>query len=432
MTGDNNTAPDTQTRTAAPSTTSPSTPQADTVPDNKPDNKNAQALTTTPATDKHTKAQQAAPKKKRWRPLLLSIALLLAALSAGMYFFWQQWLTIQGQQQQTQAQQQQQLAALEKQNTELMQRIAQITQQLSRAGTTQQNTLKHLQQDQQRLQQRLDSHGQRLSNLAGTSRDDWLLAEARYLLRLANQRLLVDRSSEGALGLLATADNILSGIDNTEILTIRQAIAQESIALKLANTFDREGTYLTLVSLKQQIQSLPLVPFIAAADNSKKAVDSDDHSLAPPPEQSAWQGLVTRINNSVDSAFATLGTFMKIRHHDQAPALLISEQQQLSIMNGLSLMFEQAQFALLHEETDIYQHSLQRILDDWQLYYAHYNDYETLHAELRRLQDLNIVHTLPTINRSLSLLSDYIERFHRIYTEQAATQNTMTQEKNTP
>ena len=41
------------------------------------------------------------------------------------------------------------------------------------------------------LPQRLDSHNKRLLSLSSTSREDWLLAEAEYLLRLANQRLLM-------------------------------------------------------------------------------------------------------------------------------------------------------------------------------------------------------------------------------------------------
>ena len=43
------------------------------------------------------------------------------------------------------------------------------------------------------VDQRINAQQQRLINLSTTSREDWLLAEAEYLLRLANQRVLIER-----------------------------------------------------------------------------------------------------------------------------------------------------------------------------------------------------------------------------------------------
>ncbi len=419
MTGDKQTPPDTQTATAQPASTI-SEEIADTaalVTTDNQDSNNPKA-----AAENNTPPKPVPTKKRSRLLLLICLLLLCAALGFSAYFAWQQWQ----QQLQQQTQQQAKVANLEAQNTQLTQHIAQLDQQQRQSTAAHQNTVKQLQQAQQLLQQRLDSHGQRLSSLAGTSRDDWLLAEARYLIRLANQRLLVDRSTEGALGLLRAADKILSTVDNAEILLIRKAIAEETIALKLANTFDRQGTYLRLIAIKRQIQSLPLIPFISPENTADKhTVNNAANNTGDPP--TVWQALVSSIN----TAFANLGRFIQIRHHDRAPDLLISEQQQLHIVNNLSLMFEQAQFALLHEEVWIYQQSLQQALNWWQLYYGHYDEYETVQAELRHLKNINIVRTLPQLTRSSTLLSDYIERFHRIHTEADTEQQTTTLQQTT-
>lgn len=328
----------------------------------------------------------------------LLLLCLLLAMAAGGYYGWRYWQAFS-------TQQEQRLQALENNASEQRAQLSRLSQTQSGQTSEQLTLLQQVQADQQRQQQRLDSHNQRLSALAGTSRDDWLLAEARYLLRLAGQRLLVENSTESAQRLLASADAILQSVDDAGVLPVRDAIAKEVIALKLANTIDRQGIYLQIAALKQQIQQLPLIPFQgqttgAALDDS----NSDEDSASKPT--SAWA--------SLQQALGHLSQFVKVRQYDQTPDLLISEQQQLRVLNNIGFAFEQAQFALLHEQVAIYRESLDQAGQWWQRYYAHYPEHAVIANELKKLQAMDIVQVIPSIARSSELLSDYIERFHQL------------------
>lgn len=379
--------------------------QADKSLDSK-DKEETTAIESKPADDHaqvETKPDIKTSKKKTGSILLLAILLIIiVALAAGAYFAWNFW-------QQYSTQQEQRFKALETAAAEQGSQVQNLSSQQTENRQDQQQLLNSVQASQEAIQQRLDSHTQRLRALAGTSRDDWLLAEARYLLRLASQRLLVERGGDGARALLESADKILLSVDDAGVLPVRNAIANEIIALKLAKTVDRQGLYLQLAAIKQQIQALPLIPFRPSEEKQTNAADTKPALDKDAPwHQSAW--------NSIKQAFGNLGRFVQIRRHDAAPELLISEKQQLQTINHLMLMFEQAQFALLHEEEIIYRNSLEEALKWWSNYYSHYNEYEVIRSEISQLQQQNIIQVLPNINRSGELLTDYIEQFHKLNT----------------
>ena len=59
------------------------------------------------------------------------------------------------------------------------------------------------------LQLRVNTQGRRMAEFGSSTRSDWLLAEAVYLSRLANQRLQTERGVKNPLALLESVDHIL-------------------------------------------------------------------------------------------------------------------------------------------------------------------------------------------------------------------------------
>jgi uroporphyrin-3 C-methyltransferase len=100
---------------------------------------------------------------------------------------------------------------------------------------------------------------------------------------------------------------------------------------------------------------------------------------------------------------------------------LISEQQQLQIINNLMLMLEQAQYSLLHEEELIYRASLEKAKKWWKSYYSHYLEYEVINHEINKLLNKEVTQVVPSINRSNMLLTDYIDQFHKLNREDKST-----------
>ena len=56
--------------------------------------------------------------------------------------------------------------------------------------------------------------------LMGPAREDWLLAESEYLLRLASQRLLMDRDVPSAIALIQSADDTLADARGLKIFEL--------------------------------------------------------------------------------------------------------------------------------------------------------------------------------------------------------------------
>lgn len=370
------------------------------------------AIESTPE-DTPSKLEEEKSGGKGFLFLLLIFILLLAVLAAGGYFGWQEY--------------QKQIARLEvlegnaaeqMVNQQALTKQLNVEQQqwLDEQKTLQTEQFQSLQEAQVLLQQRLDSHSARIQGLAGTSRQDWLLAEVRYLLRLANQRLLVEQNTLGAQGLLEAADNILKTIDDNGLLPVRDAVAKELIALKIADTIDKEGLYLKISAVKEQIQTLPLIPFLQE-DKTAEAVKIFEENESVDVERAWYQVML----DSIKSAFTDMSQLIQIRQHDTAPELLISEQQQYQVVNHLTLMLEQAQYALLHEKKGIYRDSFSKAQEWWSIYYAHYNEYEVVKGELTNLKQQAITQTLPDISRSSRLISEYIEQFHQINSSTTVT-----------
>lgn len=319
--------------------------------------------------------------------------------------------------------QQQRLAALEAQATAQHSELDRLSVLQSRADDRS-SRLQQLQNDQQQIQQRLDSYSNRLRALAGTSRDDWLLAEARYLLRLASQRLLIERGTGGAQALLESADRVLQSVEDPDIQRVRNAIANDIVRLKLARNVDRQGIYARLSALQNQLQDLPSNPLRLDVSNGSGlterplVVEGD-----PPPGKVQPTVWYQTIWHSVKRVFAGLLGTVKIEHHDRPPVLLLSREEQTQLLKNLLLMLEQAKFALLHEEPEIYHSSLQQALDWWRDHYSHYSEYEIIKDDLRQLHQTGIVQELPSIAGSVQVLTDYIERFHQLNRAEPAIQD---------
>ncbi len=109
------------------------------------------------------------------------------------------------------------------------------------------------------LAEQLDSNNARLLSLSSVNRDEWKLQEAQYLLRLADQRILLEKDSQNALALALSADDVLREIDEADLVGVRKLLTEEIAVLKLAGVIDREGIFLRLSALSTQVDGIPFI-----------------------------------------------------------------------------------------------------------------------------------------------------------------------------
>ena len=269
--------------------------------------------------------------------------------------------------------------------------------------------LGQFQRDQEQLRQQLEGQQKRLASLSTTSREDWLLAEAEYLLNIANQRVLMERTAENALALLRSADERLQqageGSGDAEVFAIRKALSRDLAALEQIEPLDKEGLYLRLYALAEQVDELPRLQVEEFGADAPAAV---------PPEDDAEPGWATRMWHGLRDLAGSLDRYLRI-DDVEAPAkpLVDSYATRLAALN-VRLLLEQAQLALLQEESTVYRHSLEKALELLQNYYIASEQNERLQAAVKELAELDVAPQLPDISESLTLLRDYLRQLHRV------------------
>lgn len=314
--------------------------------------------------------------------LVLVILLAIAVAIAG-YLGWQK---IQ--------QQQTQLSQVGSNSTTL-------DQLESKVGELDQNRQQNLRmmrgefdQYRQNLDNTLDKVLKELAQQQQADPREWLHAEAEYLLRLANQRLQLERDVEGAKALLNAADARLREADNPALVPIRRAIQSELASLDSVPVIDRTGLYLALMAQQEQLARLPLkqdIEEIAAGEGDTKPTGG-------------WR-----------QQLATLGSELKdlvtVRRHDQPLEALITPQQESYLRQNVRLLLEQAQLALLKSEPKLYQASLDKAIELVEGYYATDNDGVANSIDkLKSLRDNEVRPELPDISESSQLLKRFIEQ----------------------
>ena len=223
---------------------------------------------------------------------------------------------------------------------------------------------------------------------------EWLHAEAAYLLRLANQRLQLERDVEGAAALLRTADSVLNSADNPALTPVRREIASELAALDAVPRVDRTGIYLALNAQQERVATLRL-----AQEVEEQPVSS---SIEEPPT-GTFQRQLARFGEE-------LKDLVVIRGHDEAMEVLVTPEQESYLRQSLRLILEQSQLAVLKEEQELFEASIDKALDLLNRYYdTSRSETQGVISRLEDIKQTNVTPELPDISRSQQALAEFIE-----------------------
>ena len=248
-----------------------------------------------------------------------------------------------------------------------------------------------------------ESLGESINAQPPTSRD-WKLAEAEYLLRIANHRLLMERDALTAGQLLTTADKILADLGDFSVFDVRARLADEILSLKSLTGTDLQGLYLRLESLKTNVESLParLPEYLQGTapgfgeEGNASADEAGASGNTSGAEQTVWQEIGSRL-----SAFYQ---YRKIDESETQRALLSPDQSTYLEMN-LRLMLERSQLALMRRNQLVYEQSL-TTAEEW---IGEYFDTSAplvtqTQSELADLLDVELELPVPDISGSLTAL----------------------------
>lgn len=260
-------------------------------------------------------------------------------------------------------------------------------------------------------QLQLGAQQERLRQLATTSREDWLLSEAEYLLRLANQRILTERQTRNALALLLTVDDILKELDQPDLFAVRKSLARDITNLKLAGVTDREGIYLRLDAL---------IGAIASLDAQQEEMPIEEPVVAT---DQPWYG---RLTSNAWQALVKMSGIVRVERVDVAldPVLLPTEVELLRL--NLRLALEQAQLALMREEQAIYDVSLQKAMTYVQESFGDAPEVAVFVEDLESLSAEKVTQPLPLLGDTIKALQTYIDRWHNRFDGPSAQSDSAT------
>ena len=225
-------------------------------------------------------------------------------------------------------------------------------------------------------------------------RADWQLAEAEYLSRLASQRVAMEDRPEAAIALLEGADRILADVALPELRTARRQLALDLTKLRSAKMVDREGIYMRLDAVAEQVILL----------SRDQTTVENAASTSYPADQSGWlarqwKRLVSSTKDSINLRVEETEQILMLSHSDDALARA-----------NVVLLLRQAQLAVLQQQKGIYQQSLDQAAIALRTYYSNAQGGQELVGQIETLAVVEIDTALPDLASSSRAIRQAIDQ----------------------
>jgi uroporphyrin-3 C-methyltransferase len=176
----------------------------------------------------------------------------------------------------------------------------------------------------------------------GTSSQDWVYAEVEYLVRMANQRVLMEQDANSALQLLQSADDIIRETEGLTAHGLREALARNIASLKAVASPDTQGIYLELSALVSQ------VPLLRQTLPTYQAPSSATVEI---PSATGFLGIIRHAGNK-------LALLVDFRRDEVAIKRILPPKEEYFLRQNLVLKLQIAQMALLEGNQGVFQSAL--------------------------------------------------------------------------
>ncbi|ENK2327805.1 uroporphyrinogen-III C-methyltransferase [Vibrio vulnificus] len=383
--------------TSDPVTTEVSTPETSSVETNASVSQPEPTVApqTPPAT---TKDEQKKPSQK-----LSILAIIIALLGTGGVAF---------QLQQQNSQYQAQIAALQNQLQQTQSAMSTELNQVKQETVAKATEVTHKAEVVLAQQQKsIESLQLAMADVKGRRPNDWLLAEADYLVKLAGRKLFLEHDVVSATSLMESADQRIAALNDPSLVPLRKAMAKDITDLKTIPLIDRDGLVLRLTALQQQVDQLPLAnAILPEAKTVEKQQVSDDINN--------WQ------NNLMASLKAFSENFITFRTRDGNVIPLLSPEQHFYLKENIKAKIETAIKAVYQEQGEVYTTSL-TTAEAWSQAFFNQdnNTVKEFTQSLKQLSEQKIQVQYPVKLQTQNQLADVIrERLRREVTSMTSTE----------
>ncbi len=235
----------------------------------------------------------------------------------------------------------------------------------------------------------------RLQKQVGKNRLQWRIAEAEYLISVANTRLMLAGDIDTAIVALQAADQRLKENGDPLTFPVRKQLAKEINILKSTEQADTVGISSQLIALEDAVAEMNI---------------SEPHAgsvQAPEIGKGKPSSLPENIQETFNDAWANFSKLIVVRRNDEPMAALMTPERVELIRKNLSLKLEAARLALINQDETLYKTSISismKWLGDY--FDAENSAVKTALEQLETLKNTPITTPLPSIALSLKMLRD--------------------------
>ncbi len=252
---------------------------------------------------------------------------------------------------------------------------------------------------QQKLEltvEKLTKSMDRIRRQLGKTRGDWLIADAEYLLSIANQRLMLVGDVNTTKEALIAADQRLRESGDAAAFKIREEIAKEIALLNKLQVPDIVGIYSKIQLLIDNVDKLAiLLPY------EGKEITHTEHQQEVQDQE--------HTHDLLDSALIELEGLVTIRHTEQPVKAILTVEQAEFLKQELRIKLELVKLAIVQQNDALFRKSIEDTKKWLAENFTQNNDSDSFVKELDRLSAIQIRAQFPDISKSLKMLRDIVK-----------------------
>ena len=182
----------------------------------------------------------------------------------------------------------------------------------------------------------------------------WAVFDAKYLLTLANRKVVIDRDYATAISLLKEADTVIAGVNDPRTRKLREAIASDLNALGNIPAIDYEKPLLRINELISNVSKMKI--------KGLKKVNLVEEGTVSENVDDWWDNLKTSMGSFVNS-------FVVIKRKDATDTALMAPDNEAFLRANLENYLLLAAKACFYREQELYSQYLNRARELTETYF---------------------------------------------------------------
>ncbi len=217
------------------------------------------------------------------------------------------------------------------------------------------------------------------------SNKQWVLAEVKYLINLADINLATETGTKTAIKLLQMADKHIISQHDLALNDLHRALVSDITNLQAAPTVDISGIIIRINAINNQVSQIKFIP---------KTIQEPQELALQDQNKSLWHRIYHNTLTILQNIFV-------LRHHDTQIQPILTNVEQEYLLQNIDLTLGQAKWAVLHRKPKIYMAALQKTTQLIKYGFSHNIDaVQNILKTLQELQNVNVSPAVPNIDAS--------------------------------